>query len=91
MNLRLDDEERDVLASFERDEWQSTPDLEKELEYYRAYAAATLERDRSVSVRLAADDLQQLERQAQATGMSREALIAQIVHRYMAGELMERA
>jgi predicted DNA binding CopG/RHH family protein len=90
MNLKLDDEERDLLASLERDEWQSTPDLANEREHYRAYAAATLERDRSVSLRLAEDDWERLQQQAQAAGVSREALIAQIVHLYTSGELVER-
>ncbi len=91
MTLTFDNEERDLLASFEQGEWQSTSDLARELEHYRQYAAATLERDRSVSVRLPADDLERLQQQAQAAGLSRETLIARIIHQYVAGELVERA
>lgn len=90
MSLTFDNEEHDLLASFERDEWQTTPDLARELEQYRQYAAATNERHRSVSIRLAADDFDRLHQSAQAAGLSRETLIQHIVHRYIAGELVER-
>lgn len=91
MNQMFDHEEQDILASFEQDEWQSTPNLAQELELYRQYAAATNERQHRVSVRLAADDLERLQQQAQAAGLSRETLLEQIVHQYIAGELVERA
>ena len=90
MSLTFDNEEQDVLASFERDEWQPIPDLAGELEQYRQYAAATNERSRRVSIRLAADDLERLHQQAQAAGLSRETFLEHIVHRYIAGELVER-
>ncbi len=90
MSLTFDNEEQDVLASFERDEWQSSLDLARELEQYRQYAAATNERNRSVSIRLAPDDFDRLHQEAQAAGLSRETLIEDIVHRYIAGELVER-
>jgi predicted DNA binding CopG/RHH family protein len=91
MSLTFDNEERELLTSFEHDEWQSIPDLARELEQYRQYAAATNERHRRVSVRLGSDDFERLQQQAEAAGLSRETLIEQIVHQYIAGELVERA
>lgn len=91
MSLAFDNEERDILTSFEQGEWQPTPHLAQELELYRQYAEATNERHRKVSVRLAVDDFERLQQQAQAAGLSRETLIEQIVHQYIAGELVERA
>jgi predicted DNA binding CopG/RHH family protein len=91
MTLTFDDEERDLVASFEQGEWQSTPNLAQEIEQYREYAAATLERYRRVSVRLPADDLKRLQQQAQVAGLTREALIERIIHQYVAGELEEPA
>jgi predicted DNA binding CopG/RHH family protein len=91
MNPTFDNEERDLIAAFERDEWQSVPNLAQELEGYRQYATATIARNRSLHIRLAADDFERLQHQAQAAGLSRETLIEQIVHQYIAGELVERA
>jgi len=90
MSPTFDNAEQDILASFERDEWQSTPSLARELEQYRQYAAATNEQHRSVSVRLATDDFERLQQEAQVAGLSREALIEHIVHQYIAGKLVER-
>ena len=91
MNPNFDNEERDLLAGFERDEWQSVPNLAQELESYRQYAAATTRRNQSVHIRLEADDFERLQQQAQAVGLSRETLIEHILHQYIAGELVERA
>jgi predicted DNA binding CopG/RHH family protein len=90
MSQTFDHEEQDILASFERDEWQSAPQLAEELARYRQYATATIERTRSVNIRLAADDFARLQQQAQAAGVSRESLIEHIVHQYITGELVER-
>lgn len=91
MNPTFDNEERDLLAAFERDEWQSLPNLAQELESYRQYATATIARHRSLHIKLEADDFARLQQQAQAAGLSRETFIEQIVHQYIAGELVERA
>lgn len=90
MNQEIDDEERDLLASLDREEWQPAPDLAAELAHYRAYAAATLQRDPSVSIRLPPTDLEKLRQAAQAAGVSHEIFIARIVHQFVAGELVER-
>ena len=90
MSQRFDDDEQELLASFERDEWQSTPNLADELEHYRQYAAATIAQQRSVHIQLAADDFARLQQQAKAAGLSRETFLEQIVHQYMAGELIKQ-
>ena len=83
MTQIIDDEERDLLASFEREEWQSVPDLAREIEQYRQYAAATLERTRRVSVRLSADDLARVRQHARAAGLTDEAFIARLIHQHV--------
>lgn len=37
---KLDDEERDLLRSFEAGEWKSVPEKEEEIRRYRGYASA---------------------------------------------------
>ena len=56
---RLDLDERELLESYERGEWQSTPDLESESDRYRGYAsrgdrpvAPTLRKDKRVNIRI---------------------------------------
>lgn len=41
-NFRLDDEEREILQRIERDELESVPDVEKQIEFARQAARNTL-------------------------------------------------
>lgn len=54
---RLDQEERELLESFERDEW-SIPGREVETERYREYARATFKKDKRVNIRISEKDLE---------------------------------
>jgi predicted DNA binding CopG/RHH family protein len=47
---RLDPEEKDFLESYERDEWESVPDLKSESDRYRGYAAATFRKDERLNI-----------------------------------------
>jgi predicted DNA binding CopG/RHH family protein len=49
---RLDPEEKELLESYERDEWQSVPDLESKSDRYRGYAAATFRKDKRLNIRI---------------------------------------
>lgn len=44
--------EEDILASFERGEWESVPDLKGGIARYAASAAATLTKDKRINTRL---------------------------------------
>jgi predicted DNA binding CopG/RHH family protein len=49
---RLDPEEKELLESYERDEWQSVPDLESKSDRYRGYAAAMFRKDKRINIRI---------------------------------------
>ena len=87
---RLDTAERELLAAYERGEWRPISASPKERQQYQAYATAALEADGLVSIMLARDDLQAIRRQAAEAGVSYQTLIASIVHRFVAGHLVER-
>ncbi len=86
----FDSEEHDILESYDRGEWASVANLEEEIRQYRAHAAATVEQDQSVRVQLAPEDLEAIQQQAIAEGVSSQTLIARIVHEFVAGHLVER-
>lgn len=48
----LDLEEKELLESYERNEWQSVPELESESNRYRGYARATFRKDKRVNIRI---------------------------------------
>ena len=82
---KLDKEEKDLLESFERDEWESVPDLEKRRLELQGYAAETLRKDKRVNIRITGRDLRQLQRIALREGLPYQTLISSLLHKYVNG------
>ncbi len=89
-NLKLDAEEKELLASYEADEWQSVDDLEREVKSYSEYATATFKKDRRVNIRISRKDLEAIQKRALEEGLPYQTLIASILHKYINGRLVER-
>jgi len=89
--VQLEQEEQELLDSYERDEWQSVADFQERLRQYQAYAIATFEAMGLVSIPLPQEDIKAIRAKAAAAGMSYQTLIANIVHQYLAGKLVEKS
>jgi predicted DNA binding CopG/RHH family protein len=87
---KLDREEKELLESFERKEWQSIAGREAEFQRYRAYARATFKKDRRVNIRISSKDLEALQKRALEEGIPYQTLIASILHKYAGGRLVEK-
>jgi len=83
--LKLDKEEQDLVDSFERGEWRSVPNLEKEKKKYQEIAAATFRKDRRVNIRISSRDLIGLQKRALEEGIPYQTLISSILHKYVSG------
>lgn len=81
--------EDEVLASFERGEWQSVPNLKDEIDRYASSAAATLIKDKRINIRLSSRDLEDVQTRAAEEGMPYQTLIASVLHKYVSGRLVE--
>ena len=88
---KLDQEEREILDAFERGTLQPIPDKEAELKKHQEYAAATFKPDQRVSIRLSSRDLTALRKLALVEGIPYQTLMASILHKYVDGQLIERA
>ena len=87
---RLDQEEQEVLDSFERGEWRSIAGQGAELDRYREYARAAFKKDRRVNIRISSKDLEALQKRALQEGIPYQTLMASILHKYAAGRLVEK-
>lgn len=87
----LKKDEREIAASVERGEWRSAPALKRERERYRGYAKATFKKDRRVNIRISSKDLEALQKRALEEGIPYQTLIASLLHKYVAGRLVEKA
>ncbi|MBW1940522.1 MAG: antitoxin [Deltaproteobacteria bacterium] len=88
--IKLDQEEKDILESFERGEWKSVPDLKAEIKKHQAYARKTLKKDKRINIRISSKDLEDLRVIATEDGIPYQTLISSILHRYVTGRLVDK-
>ncbi len=89
--LRLDKAEMELLASYENDEWVASKEQQATLAKYGEYARHTFKKDKRLNIRLSTKDLEGLQKKALAEGLPYQTLIASILHKYVAGRLMEKS
>ena len=83
---RLDEE---ILASFERGEWEPARDQKRTMKKLQASAAASLLKNRRVNIRLSARDLEGLQAKAAEEGVPYQTLMASVLHKFVSGRLIE--
>ena len=82
--------EKELLESFERDEWRPVAGREAEIERYSEYARATFKKDKRVNIRISGKDLDALKVRASEEGIPYQTLMASILHKYAEGRLVEK-
>ncbi|MEW5828525.1 MAG: antitoxin [Chloroflexota bacterium] len=89
-DLKLTQEELELLAAYENDEWQSVKNVEEQAAQYRAYARAALRKDKRVNIRISEKDLLDLQKRAMREGIPYQTLISSVLHKYISGMLVEK-
>jgi predicted DNA binding CopG/RHH family protein len=86
----IDSEEKEILASYERDEWRPVKNGKSEISKLQQYARNTLQKNKRINIRLAERDLVGIQTKAVEEGMPYQTLISSVLHKYLSGRLMER-
>ncbi len=81
----LDKEEKEILDSFEHDEWRSVKDPAIRKAGLEESARATIRKDKRVNIRISERDLKELKRIALREGLPYQTLISSILHKYVNG------
>ena len=89
-NLKLQQDELELLASYEADEWKSARKIKEQKEQYQVYARATLRKDKRVNIRISEKDLLALQKRAVHQGIPYQTLISSVLHKYVNGGLSEK-
>jgi predicted DNA binding CopG/RHH family protein len=89
-DLKLQQDELELLASYEAEEWKSVRKLKEQKEQYRAYARATLRKDKRVNIRISEKDLRDLQKHAVRQGIPYQTLISSVLHKYISGRFIEK-
>lgn len=87
----LDQEEKDLMESIEREEWRSVKNIKQEKEKAIAAARNTLKKDKRINLRLTEKDYRQIQIKAIEEGVPYQTLISSIVHKYLNGSLAPRS
>jgi predicted DNA binding CopG/RHH family protein len=83
----LDNEEEELLTSFEKGEWKSVKNVDKEKKRARKTATQTMRKDVRINIRLSSTDIFNIKKIAAFEGLPYQTLIASILHKYAAGHL----
>jgi predicted DNA binding CopG/RHH family protein len=89
--MRLTNEEREILKSYEKGEWTPTKKLSADRKDLQQYAKAALKKDKRVNIRISGNDLVQLQHRAVHEGIPYQTLISSVLHKYLNGRLVERS
>jgi len=89
-NLKLQQDELELLASYEAEEWKSAKKIKEQKEKYRAYARSTLRKDKRVNIRISEKDLLDLQKRAMRQGIPYQTLISSVLHKYVNGGFTEK-
>ena len=90
LSAYIDEEERDLIESLERDEWRPVTDRDAAAAEAQAYAVATLRKDRRMNVRISERDLKGLKVRAAEEGIPYQTLVTMVLHKYVTGRLVEK-
>jgi predicted DNA binding CopG/RHH family protein len=86
----IDEQERDLMESIEKDEWRSVKNVDKEKEEAKAAARNTLKKEKRINLRLTQKDYHQIQVKAIEEGIPYQTLISSIIHKYLNGALAPR-
>lgn len=88
-NTGVNNQEKDVLDSYEQDQWRPVKNRKREIKRLQQYAQNTLQKDKRINVRMSSKDLDRVRVIATQQGIPYQTLISSIIHKYVSGYLKE--
>lgn len=86
---KLDKFEKEILAEYDKGKLKSTAPTKAKLGKFKAAASATFLKEKRVNIRLTTPDLMDIQARALEEGMPYQTLIASVLHKFVAGRLVE--
>lgn len=85
--IKLDPEEKELLASFEKGEWEPVRNEEREKKMARKMAARSLSKNIRINIRMSDTDLTNIKQMAAYEGLPYQTLISSVLHKYASGHM----
>ncbi len=83
--IKLDQSEQEISDSFDKGEWKSVKNINREISVAKKIAKNTLRKDARINIRLSSSDLIRIKQKAAFEGVPYQTLIASILHKFAAG------
>jgi len=83
-----DDEEKELIAAYERGEFRPVKDQKKATRAAVQAAKRYMRKDARINIRLSSADLAMLKQRAVEEGLPYQSLIASVLHKYVSGSLL---
>ena len=87
----LNPEEKEILEAFERGKLKRSKNVVHEIERHKAVADATFKKDARINIRLSSRDLRSLQTRALREGMPYQTLVSSVLHKFIDGQLVDKA
>ena len=84
MSQKLNTEEKELLDSYENDEWVS---ISEDVNKYKTAAKNTFKKNKRVNIRISEVDLELLQERALIEGLPYQTLMSSVLHKYVTGRL----
>lgn len=88
---KLDSEEKEILEAYEQGKLKRVKSVQQEIRQHREMAEATFRKDARINIRLSSRDLRSLQARALREGIPYQTLVSSILHKYIDGQLVEKA
>ncbi len=88
---KLDKYEKDIIESYEKNEWQSVKDSSERINKYQILAKMHLKKEKRINIRISEKDLEDIQKKAIIQGLPYQTLIASIIHKYNSGLLVDKS
>lgn len=90
MNSKLNQEEKEILKSYENDEWVSISNS-SDIARYKAAAKNTFKKNKRVNIRMSEIDIELLQERARIEGLPYQTLMSSVLHKYVTGRLTDKS
>ena len=87
---KLIKEEKEILDSYENDEWESVL-TDESAQKYKAAAKETFKKNKRVNIRISGKDLELLQERALIEGLPYQTLMSSVLHKFVNGNLIDKS
>ena len=82
IDYELDDYEKEIEEGLKKEGFKSVPNAKAEIERYRGYAKAMLDKTKNINIRISQGDLYNIKSKAEKQGIPYQTLISSLIHQY---------